>query len=255
VDKLLNPHGAWIKKNIIATLLLFIAFSGGALAQQAVWSFSDNPHPTRSEMTAKEIQTIEDAYKSGDLNIMCPNAIDVAYGIYQDRYPDFLNAGDKEKNLLNWKAHVISAQRTALSVCVFYTAMLKFSPLPELPEQSDFYFCGVYSRLPQNDLELDYADAIDELLTLVEAEAISGAISMLGAKDVTKTIVLNPDIKYYFSSLLLPRMDANETISKLVDFSGDLTQERREFVELAAKNFDLQAVLDTTKPCSGVAKN
>ena len=91
----------------------------------------------------------------------------------------------------------------------------------------------------------EYAQLGDEFLTFM----------LLGADTISYAIELNSDVRYYFVKLLDPKLELNFQKRDLFQSGQGLSGERRGFVERAAENLDLQAVLDTTQPCKPRATN
>jgi len=233
-------------------LFLFYGSVGAALAQRTVWSFEDNPDPYYEELSAAEREflfgeknpEIERSYIEQGA---CRVYLAQNYKVYQKRYPDFEQTGSLEENFTNWKMHV--SKRPGYISCLASVVWEDLSEMDFVNSFVDFRFCGKYSRPSISAEEYRVQKMIDELFAYTKYGSEPPIFFFLAANKDTKIIDLNPDVEYYIASLEFAQR-VEETPERDVDhLEAVLDEERRTFIELAAKNYDLQAILDTTGPC------
>ena len=241
----------WVKTFTIALLMLLASSAVNVTAQDSPWSFIEHPQPTHSQLSEEDTMLIDQAYfEQPGIDILCEQVVKLEYEVYQKYYPDYIDGGDADAALLNWKVHAVTTEVGALDTCVYFQSVVAISPFLEAEFEPDLFYCGVYSRLPQTDNERRMIKLFDEYEMLVKAGDWLGASNILSLDNMENNVTLNNDVHYYFSLLLEPFLDADARVPELVNLSPDISDQRKAFVEQAAANLDLQSVLDTTGSCA-----
>ncbi len=242
-------------KTVLAAFGFLLLAIFGAAAQENAWSFEDNPHPTYEEKTSQESSLTNFFIGTDSLPTYCEKVVSANYKVYQQRYPDFQKSGDPETNFANWETHILTPTERIFSYCVIYSWTIKMEPLLDPPPDADFYFCGLYSRPPASERERKTAEVIDRIIVFAKTGSMSASIFFLVTNDRLDFFDLNPDVEYYFSKLVEQYLVLDTNLGDVVNLEPLISEERRAFVDRAAKNSDLQAVFDTTEPCAPRAAN
>jgi len=248
-----------MKNLVMASVFLFFGFIGTVLAQsenpaqQNIWSFEDNPNPEYEELTEGELEFLygEKSPEIAELYISqgaCRIAILQNFKVYQKRYPEFGQAGNLEENFLNWKMHV--SRRSGFMSCLTTAVWGKLSTEEFYYSFEDFVFCGIYSRPPVTSREIRLQKLIDELMEYARYGSEPPIFVLLALNEDSEFMNLNPDVEYYLSKLVFAPL-ADETPERDIHhLEAVLDEDRQEFIQQAARNYDLQSVLNNTAPCT-----
>jgi len=233
-------------------VILLAGFIGTSIAQESnsnqnkVWSFTNNPNPGYDELTTSEFEFLYG--KENSTLEPCITSLTKNYQVYQMRYPDFVQTGSAEENFLNWKMHVYR-----LSVvnkgCITSVVWEELNNQDFYEPFDDFVFCGIYSRAPATSREIRVQKLLDELVSYTKFGSESAIFVLLALNEDSEFMKLNPDVEYYFSMLEYDRRIYDQPERDLHHLQAALNDNKRAFIEQAAKNYDLQAVLDQTAPC------
>jgi len=242
-----------IKLLAVGLLFLLSTMAGTALAQNEIptlknsWSFEDNPDPDYDDLSDGEREYLF-GEKSPEITSLyielgaCTIAVLQGYKVYQKRYPDFMQTGSLEENFLNWKMHV--SQRSGYMSCLTTSVWRKLNNWDFYEPFDDFVFCGLYSRPPVTSREIRVQKLLDELVSYTKFGFV-----LLALNENSEFMKLNPDVEYYFSKLEYDRRIYEQPERDLHHLEAALNDDQRAFIEQAAKNYNLQAVLDQTAPC------
>ncbi len=235
-------------KTVLAAFGFLLLAIFGAAAQENAWSFEDNPQPRSEEMTSAERKFLDDT-KNPALNAgACATFLTRYYKIYQNHYPDFQKTGDAETRFRSWKLY---QARTGYYIsCLSFVVWEELSEIDLAGSFDDFYFCGLYSRPPATAAEREAAKYIDELFEYAKNGSSFAISTLLTANRLMEIVEMNPDVEYYISRLVVAEFKGERPPRYVSHLEPLLSEERRAFVDRAAENFDLQAVLDTTEPCA-----
>jgi len=233
---------------IFGSFIFFFLFSINTAIAQNSWSFEDNPHPRYNQLSEQEKTFLNDKSTMKEGENPCKFSIRQEYAVYLDHYPNFSISGEEKTNFKNWKIHYSRSGKGYFISCLSVSLAVELMDTYYEVDFEDFYFCGQYSRLPNNKAEQEAADIIDEIFEYAKTYRSSSS-SLLYANSSSELIDLNPDIEYYFSKLVNPLLKDEiepRDVSHLIPL---LSEEKRAFLDEAALNFDFQPVLDTTEPC------
>ncbi|WP_299860292.1 hypothetical protein [uncultured Hoeflea sp.] len=243
-----------------AGLVLVLGFGlsdqgiGPAGAEEvAVWSFEDHPHPEVQDLTPVERSMREQvqATNYGNAYLRCADSVDIAYEIYNGRYPAFANQGDPKANLRAWKRHIIREAYPGFSVCVGGLPNYAIDWHAERLEKATIFFCGHFSAPPENEADHLLMELVNEALDFWLDGSRGIAFGFFIIADRT-LIRLNPDVEYFLRNSI-----ENDEEYKPFEWDSShlvplLTPERRTLVEAAVKRRDLAAVLATTPACTAM---
>jgi len=248
-----------VRRFVVASLfVLFFQGSGlGHAAAASDWSFEDNPQPDSSVLSRQDIDAFEAVVASPlPRPEKCIEAIALGYRLYGDFYPAFEDTGDPASRLAAWKRHALDdfPHRSLFRQCLIHEILDRLIDYREVYRDSDLTYCGRFSRPPRSAAEREFQGLIDALVRPVGRQA-DERLSVFGEMaQLAPLITLNADVRYFIVSAL-GRMPGHRSVEDVEGWSrdglaGQLSKDRRSFVDLAVRNGDLDAVLATTPDCA-----
>ena len=258
----MNIKGNLLQHKFLLALSFLLYFSVGALAQNNIWSFEDNPSPRIYKLTPSEEKLLNESLAKEPKSEICKNSLAANYKIYNDRYPDFRSIADEKTRYKNWKLHLLEIRNGA--TCIYNNAYDTLKENVMAYYDSDFYYCGRFSRLPTTPKEVETKELMVELVDYVRVKplimsfhllilnkfsVLYSAIPEFKANGLDPLIKLNPDVEYFLrKSVQLEGLSGIESwdMSSLMPL---LSKEKIAFLDEAANNEDFDIVLDNTAAC------
>ncbi len=243
--------GIELKKIIFALFLLSfssnLSFAQNSSTKQNFWSFRNNPHPLFYEYSEQEREKINDIISK---NGSCKNILEAEYEIYKSRYPDIAKYNDEATNKKYWERYlvkeIVNGEMIVMGACLY---MEKIYRLMNLSADDDFYYCGNYSRSPNDISELEIASLINELVEYVKIGYKPAMPFFLIIADNRELIRLNIDVEYYLRKFLEIYDDRKMKEEEKNYFTASLSKEKLAMLDEAVRNKDFAAVLAKTAKC------
>lgn len=236
--------------NIFGAIFAFLfVLAAPTLGAGMDWSFKDHPWPGDAGLTRSEkayLATPDDPA----LGDACQNETLKRFHIYNDRYPAFAAHGNVADRLFAWKAYLARDPHNLVLLCFIITDefALGVENMPKRP--ADFYYCGHFSRPPRTEQEKTVKRLINALMAYTRSGTQRAAEAVLFENQNTDWIRLDPSLAYYLSQLDKPLVLPATRTPDTGDPGKTLTPERRAFLQKAARNGDLDAVLATVPACA-----
>ncbi len=185
----------------------------------------------------------------------CALLIESEYKIYNSHYQNFQKFGQKKQNFLNWKQYLIKQMKNNKADNL--QACLLLSPTNELTRlegnyniDSDFYYCGHFSRAPQNEVENQIKLTIIEMVKNVEFGSDIAAWLLLKENNYKSTIRLNKDLEYYLRKILQNDELTSARDKDLSELAPLFDKKKLDFLDDAVSKRDFGLVLEATNKCN-----
>ncbi len=250
-----------VDQNWARPIVLMVAMgmaSTSALGETADWSFANHPHPRYETMTTMEKARMDAVVVDDDDPFRCNKIIDTGYAIYRHRYPAFEKATASlgaTSQLKLWRIHVFRASHPGTHLCLLSDLRKKIRNLMDVSRiDSQFYFCGHWSRPPQTSAEENFVRLLEEMVTYAKTGDFFAIQALMGHSGKWAHVQLNPDIAYYFYKIARP-LDFFEDWEGLINSHLSRQQDyfstkRKAVIERHAEARDYQAVVASSPACS-----
>ncbi|NOX41957.1 MAG: hypothetical protein GXP05_16105 [Alphaproteobacteria bacterium] len=243
--------GNTAKLGAIALAAVSLLIGMESAAQDGTWSFTDNPHPTYSDLTLDEYEQTQLLISTTIDEKFCKPVIELAYNIYNAHYPEFRQVGDASTRFSDWKKVIENRNGISLAYCLYNFPSDDFANFYTANRlEADFYFCGRYSRPPRTAREREAVMLIDEIVENTEAGSGGALFAFYLSSKLEGLFEVNADVEYFLrkfmqaADILGPQDWDTNALEPLLD------EERIAFLKQAVENRDFAAVLETTPPCA-----
>ncbi|AVX03426.1 hypothetical protein MXMO3_00894 [Maritalea myrionectae] len=229
-------------------LLAFFAIVAPAFALD--WSFKVHPHPLFDELTQDEHDAIFAAIRD-ESERECAKAQRLQFQIYLKRYPSFADTGTSESRKKAWLHHVLGTPLDVERTCILFAEVSKLMDLTKNAEETDFFFCGKFSRPPESAKEEEIATLIREIFGYIQTDEPGRANKFLSYNAIGPIIELHPDIEYYYRARFTPPdyIDKKKVMRQTVHPNHTISPKRRTELDQAIEAGDVQRVIDIMGDC------
>ncbi len=231
----------------ISSVLLVLGASISTVTA-AEWSFEQNPIPHINDYTAAENKFVDQAEKDGSGRIACAVYVEAEFQIYLKRYPEFKNTGTLRSIFARWKRHQVYNQ-LSYNVCIVHVPSFKLAYLTSSVETINFHYCGRLIDTVVTKADIAALEALREAIDYANSGSPLAVETFLGFDEDYDFVALNPDVEYYFRSIIRTPQYAEPDLLDTSHLRPLLSAERLAFVDKATKTRDLDAVIATTAPC------
>ena len=114
-------------------------------------------------------------------------------------------------------------------------------------EETDFFFCGKFSRPPESAKEEEIATLIREIFGYIQTDEPGRANKFLSYNAIGPIIELHPDIEYYYRARFTPPdyIDKKKVMRQTVHPNHTFSPARKTELNQAIEAGDVQRVIDT----------
>ena len=238
-----------LKLNVFSLILIFIvmptSFAGNTSLKD--WHFAGEQQPYYANLQSSDVDEVKDG---------CAVWVDSMYKNYVSLNPGFRPLMGDERWRKKWRRSMILygyGEFQSQNICFYRILRKRMMGLPhEWPRR--VLFCGVIAR-NIDSIEQNPARAAEELFEYAMHKRFSALSLILIWEYGSSPIKFNVDVKYYLQLMIKKNWPKDNRLHVTVeryfvpDASGELSAERKKFVEEAFERGDYQAVLSTTTPC------
>ncbi|TPW27828.1 hypothetical protein FJU08_19050 [Martelella alba] len=233
---------------VIALVLGLGGFSCGSAVAADGWNFMMHPQPGDADLSAEESRRLDDAFAK-DWPESCPARVEVAYEIYNQRYPAFSRSIAADQAFSLWADYVVSIGANTTSMCIINQLAQGIIGLDRGHGPFVNFFCGKPVTDPKNDDERYLAALFAKLTAYAELNSYNAVFELTALEFLQDMVRLNPDIRYFLERFVAFEELRPMSPALITTLGEAMGAERLAFVEEAFKHRDLASVIETSPAC------
>lgn len=234
-------------------IIIFVPHHGFAKDYEAMWSFTDHPHPGVSEMSLKEkLSLLSTKKRSPNGDISCRASLQTEYEIYLDRYPAYFAAFDEPDRFKQWKHHMAQNPAVQDLTCLYGIIEFRISKLNKSDTiGDDFLFCnGRYTRQPSTVHEQELMNLVNELIEYAHYGSERAALMFAGISAYSNIIKIGAELDYYFLSLAHAKNPSKSLSRRSQAMAEIITPKRLELLDNAVRDKTYAKVVESQPLCT-----